>query len=55
MVRQSGFKIKSFFIIILYFFISESLSVNVSAVLLLLIRLAVLIKFFRSGLCSKKR
>jgi hypothetical protein len=53
--RRSGFKTRSLFIIILYFFISKSLSVNTGTILLLLIRLIVLIKTFKSRLCSKKR
>ena len=55
MVRQSGFRTKSLFIIILCFFISKSLSINTSTILPLLIRLTVLIKTFRSGLRSKER
>jgi len=39
----------------LCFFISESLSINASAILLLLIRLTVLIKTYRSRLRSKER
>ena len=55
MVKQSSFKTKSLFIIILCFFISESLSINTGAVLLLLIRLTVLIKISKSGLYSEER
>jgi len=55
LVRQSGFRTRSLFIIILYFFISESLSANTSAILPLLIRLTILIKTYRSGLRSKER
>ena len=55
MVKWSSFKTKSLFIIILYFFISESSSVNANTVLPLLIRLTILIKTFRSELYSKKR
>ena len=55
MVKQSGFRTKSLFIIILYFFISESLSVNAGAVLLLSIRLTILIKTSKNGLCSKEK
>ena len=55
MVKRSGFRTRSLFIIILYFFISKSSSVNAGAILLLLIRLTVLIKAFRSGLYNKER
>jgi len=55
LVRQSGFKTRSLFIIILFFFISESLSINAGAILLVLIRLTVLIRTYRSRLCGKKR
>jgi hypothetical protein len=44
-----------FFIITLYFFISESLSANASTVLPLLIKLIISIKTFRSGLYSKEK
>jgi hypothetical protein len=53
--RRSGFKTRSLFIIILYFFISESLFINTSVILPLLIRLIVLIKTSKSRLCSKER
>ena len=49
LVRQSNFKTKSLFIIILYFFISKSLSINTSAILPLLIRLTVLRLRIRSN------
>ena len=52
---QNSFKTKNLFIIILYFFISKSLSINTSTILLLLIRFIILIKTFKSGLRSKKR
>jgi hypothetical protein len=55
LTRQSGFRTKSLFIIILYFFISESLSINTGTILLLLIRLIISIKTFKSRLCSKER
>ena len=55
MAKQSGFKTRSLFIIILYFFISKSLFTNAGAILLLLIRLNVLIKTFKSRLYSKKK
>ena len=55
LVRRSGFRTRSLFVIILYFFISESLSINTSAILLVLIRLTVLIKTYRSRLYSKER
>ena len=54
MVKQSSFKTRSLFIII-YFFISESLSINTGAILPVLIRLTVLIKTFKSRLYSKER
>ena len=47
--------IKSLFIIILYFFISESSSINTSTILPLLIRLTILIKTFKSKLYNKKK
>ena len=55
MAKQNSFRTRSLFIIILYFFISEFLSINTSTVLLLLIRLTVLIKTFKSGLRNKER
>ena len=55
MARRSGFRTRSLFIIILYFFISESSSANASTVLPLLIRLNVSIKTSKSGLRSKER
>ena len=55
LVRRSGFRTRSLFIIILCFFISKSLSVNAGTVLLVLTRLTVLMKTYRSGLRSKKR
>jgi hypothetical protein len=53
--RRSGFKTRSLFIIILYFFISESLFINASTILLLSIRLNISIKIFKSRLYSKER
>ena len=38
-----------------YFFISESSSINASAILLLLIRLIILTRTYRVRLCSKER
>jgi len=55
LVRRSGFRTRSLFVIILCFFISESSSVNASAILPLLIRLTVLIKTYGSGLYGKER
>jgi len=53
--KVEWFKTRSLFIIILYFFISKSLSTNASTILLLLTRLTILIKTYRSGSCSKER
>jgi hypothetical protein len=53
--KQSGFKTRSLFIIILCFFISESSSINTGTILPLLIRLIVSIKTSKSGLYSKER
>jgi len=55
LVRWSGFRTKSLFIIILCSFISKSLSINTSAILLVLIMLTILIRTYRSGLYSKER
>jgi hypothetical protein len=55
LAKQSGFKTRSLFIIILYFFISESLSINASTILLLLTRLIISIKTSKSRLCSKEK
>ena len=49
------FRTKSLFIIILCFFISDSLSVNTSTVLPLLTRLNVLIITSKSKLCGKEK
>jgi len=54
-VRRSGFRTKSLFIIILCFFISKSLSANANTILLVLIRLTILIKTYRSRLYSEER
>ena len=55
MVKRSGFRTKSLFIVILYFFISKPSFTNAGTVLPLLIKLIILIKISKSGLCSKKR
>ena len=55
LVRRSGFRTRSLFIIILCFFISESLSINTSAILPVLIRLIILTRTYGVGLCSKER
>jgi len=55
LIRRSGFRTRSLFVIILYFFINKFLSINASAILLLLIRLTVLIKVFKNRLYNKER
>ena len=55
LVRRSGFRTRSLFIITLCFFISESSSINTSAILLVLIRLIVLIRTYGVRLYSKER
>jgi len=55
LVKRRGFRTRSPFIIILYFFISKFLSINTSAILLVLIRLTVLIRTYRSRLYGKER
>ena len=53
--RWSGFGARSLFIITLCFFISKSSSINTSAVLLVLIRLTILIRTYKSRLYSKEK
>ena len=55
MAKWSGFKIKSLFIVILYFFINKFLFININVILLLSIRLTILIKTFKSRLYNKER